>query len=284
MGFLFLCVSAFFSLLVAQFLKLAEIQPVRVLNVLVINYLAALIISFFSIDWVGFEEQKGLIPVLIHAAILGFLFIINFMIYSRSIDKNGMGVSIAAMRMSLVFPIILSLLVYKEAATTALITGIVLSFAALLLLVPSSKKEKKKQLKFATLPIMLFIISGITDSGLKIFEQEFSLFFHESKFLASLFFFAFITGSLILVFRNEFNFKWKEVVLGVVLGIVNLYSSYFLLLALKELPGSIVFPIVNLSIVFAGTLIGVIFWKDKPQKRQWVGLVLASISIMLLVI
>jgi uncharacterized membrane protein len=133
------------------------------------------------------------------------------------------------------------------------------------------------------LPILLFFISGITDSGLKVFEREFSMIFDESQFLASLFFFAFLTGAIILFVKNQFNFKMKELLYGSLLGVVNLYSSYFILLALKEIPGSIVFPLVNLSIVFVGTFIGVIFWNDRPDKKQWIGLVLASISILLLV-
>ncbi len=283
MGFLFLTLSAVFSLSVAQVLKLIEVRSLRVLNVLVINYLVAVLISVFSTDWTGFEEQTGLIPVLIHSAILGFLFIANFMIYSKSIDKNGMGISIAAMRMSLVFPILLSLMIYNEDVTTGLILGIILSFASLLLLVPSFKKNRRVQLKFAVLPVLLFFISGIIDSGLKVFEREFSMLFDESQFLSALFFFAFLTGSVVLLVRGQFNFKMKELIYGVLLGVVNLYSSYFILLALKEIPGSVVFPLVNLSIVFAGTFIGVIFWKDRPDKRQWVGLALASISIFLLV-
>ena len=199
MGFLFLKLSAVFSLSVAQVLKLVEVRSLRVLNVLVINYLVAVIISVFSTDWNGFEEQTGLIPILIHSAILGFLFIANFMIYSKSIDKNGMGISIAAMRMSLVFPILLSLMVYNEDVTTGLILGIILSFISLLLLVPSLKKDRRVQLKFAVLPVLLFFISGITDSGLKVFEREFSMLFDESQFLSALFFFAFFLSSRLQV-------------------------------------------------------------------------------------
>ncbi|MEO9884151.1 MAG: DMT family transporter [Balneola sp.] len=283
MGFLFLSLSAVFSLSVAQVLKFIEIRSLRVLNVLVINYLVAFVISIFSTDWNGFSDQTGLIPILGHSAILGFLFIANFMIYSKSIDKNGMGISIAAMRMSLVFPILLSLLIYDEEITTGLILGILLSFVSLILLVPSFKKDRRIKLKFAALPVFLFLISGIADSGLKIFEQEFSMFFDESQFLASLFFFAFLTGSIFLFVRKQFNFKMKELIYGILLGVVNLYSSYFILLALKQIPGSVVFPLVNLSIVFVGTFIGVIFWKDRPDKKQWFGLALALISIFLLV-
>tara|TARA_R110002124_G_scaffold183735_10_gene351263 strand:- start:2369 stop:3223 length:855 start_codon:yes stop_codon:yes gene_type:complete len=283
MGFLFLALSAIFSLSVAQVLKFIEIRSLRVLNVLVINYLVAVLISLFSTDWSGISEQTGIIPILLHSAILGVLFIANFLIYSKSIDKNGMGISIAAMRMSLVFPILLSLIIYNEDFSRGLIIGIILTFASLFLLVPSIKKDRRVQLKFAVLPILLFIISGLTDSGLKIFEREFSVLFNESQFLSGLFFFAFLTGTVILFARNQLNFKWKELIYGTILGIVNLYSSYFILMALKELPGSVVFPVANLGIVFVGTFIGVIFWKDRPDKKQWAGLALASISIFLLV-
>ncbi|MFY0683503.1 MAG: DMT family transporter [Balneola sp.] len=284
MGFLFLGLSAIFSLSVAQVLKFIEIRSLKVLNILVINYLVAFLISIFSTEWAGVSVNSGVIPIVIHSAILGFLFIANFMVYSKSIHKNGMGISIAAMRMSLVFPILLSLFVYGESITTGLIIGILLTFVALALLLPPIKKDRSVQLKYAILPVLLFVISGITDSGLKVFEQEFSILLDESQFLASLFFFAFLTGSVILFVRKQLSFIVKEVVYGIILGVVNLYSSYFILKALKEIPGSIAFPLANLSIVFVGTFIGVIFWKDRPDKRQWIGLALASISIFLLVL
>ncbi len=284
MGFVFLFISAGFSLSVAQILKFVEVKDARVLQILVINYLIAVILSSFSADWSDISNQVNLLPIWIHAAILGILFILNFVIYSKSIDENGMGISIAAMRMSLVFPILLSLIFYNESISVYLIIGIILSFIALILLIPDLRKNNRIQFKFASLPVLLFIISGVTDSGLKVFEQEFSFLVDESQFLSALFFFSFATGSIILLIRNQFNFKWKEILYGTVLGIVNLYSSFFILLALKEIPGSIVFPLANITIVFAGTFIGVYFWKDKILKRQWAGLLVASISIILLVI
>ncbi|WP_018126438.1 EamA family transporter [Balneola vulgaris] len=284
MGYLFITLSAFFSISVAQILKLVEIKSLRVLNVLVINYLIAVVVSALSTDWSNIAEQKAFLPIILHSSFLGVLFIVNFLLYSKSIDKNGMGISITAMRMSLVFPILLSLWVYQEPFTLHLGIGILLTFVALILLIPRSKKGEKVQLKYMLLPVFLFFISGITDSGLKVFEQEFSIFFDEPKFLTALFFFAFLTGSVVLLARKQFNFRKKEWAFGTILGIVNLYSSYFILLALKEIPGSITFPVVNLSIMFIGTLIGVWMWKDNPQKRQWIGLFVASIAILLLVV
>lgn len=282
MGMTYLALSAFFSLSVAQVLKVLEIRSIRVMNVLVINYFVAVAISIYSTEWDTFDSSFAMAPIWIHAGILGVLFIANFVVYSKSIDKNGMGVSIAAMRMSLVFPILLSLIVYNEPVSIPLILGIILSFIALFLLVPKLKKDHKIGVKITMLPIMLFFISGITDVGLKVFEQEFSRLMTESQFLAGLFFFAFLTGLSILSARKQLNFTLKEFLYGIVLGVVNLYSSYFILLALKELPGSIVFPVANLSIVFIGTFIGIFIWKDKLVSKQWIGLGLASISIFLL--
>lgn len=284
MGLTYLALSVFFSLSVAQVLKLLEIGKVRVLNTLVINYLVAAIISTISTDWDSLDTSVSLLPIWFHAGFLGILFIANFIIYSKSIDNNGMGVSIAAMRMSLVFPIVLSLTVYNEPVSLGLIIGIILSFVALFLLIPKLKSAVRRNPKITMLPILLFIISGVSDAGLKVFEQEFSTFMTEAQFLSALFLFAFITGLSILGARNALNFKKKELLYGLLLGIVNLYSSFFILLALKDIPGSVVFPLSNLSIVFLGSFIGIVIWKDKFTTRQWVGLVIASISIFLLVV
>ncbi len=117
---------------------------------------------------------------------------------------------------------------------------------------------------------------------MKVYERLFSNQISEQLFMGGIFFVSFLTGVVILLKRDKLHFSLKEIVYGIVTGIVNLYSSIFLLYALKMIPGSIVFPLVNVSLVILGTLIGVWFWKDKPSLKQWAGLLIAIISIVLL--
>ncbi|MDZ7806834.1 MAG: hypothetical protein U5K71_06935 [Gracilimonas sp.] len=286
MAFIFIFLSICCSLSIAQILKIAENNKMRVMSILVINYLAGSLISLFN----SAEFSSNSLNLLDHNLVmggmiilLGLIFIGNLVVYSRSIDRVGMGVSIAAMRMSLIFPIAVSLFVFGEELVPIRYLGILLALVALLLMVPRIKTKKISGLSDAWLPVLIFLMTGAADTGLKVYERVFASQLSEELFVSGIFFVSFLTGLGILIKRRELHFTFKEIVYGVITGIVNLYSSIFLIYALKLMPGSVVFPIVNVSLVILGTLIGVWVWKDKPTVKQWSGLAVAVISIILLI-
>lgn len=286
MAYLFIFLSICCSLGIAQILKIAENNKMRVMSILVVNYLAGALISLINSSELGtgnlIHIDHSLI-IGIMMTLLGLIFIGNLFVYSRSIDRVGMGVSIAAMRMSLIFPIAVSLFVFNEELASVRYFGIVLALGALLLMVPKIKKKKISGLSDAWLPVLIFLMTGTADTGLKVYEQLFRSELSEDLFVSGIFAVSFFTGLIILIKRRELHFTFKEIGYGIVTGIVNLYSSIFLIYALNLMPGSVVFPIVNVSLVILGTLIGVWIWKDRPSKKQWSGLAVAVISIILLI-
>lgn len=285
MGLFYIALSVFCSLSIAQILKLAENKKMRVLHILVCNYLAGFLISLFnSAEFSLFPEVSTDISIWLLglSALLGVIFIANMVVYSRSIDRVGMGVSIAAMRMSLIFPIAVSLFVFGETIGIIKYGGIILALASLLLMVPRIRTKSISGISDAWLPILIFLMTGFADSGLKIYEQLFAAQISEDLFVSGIFFISFLVGGSILIKRGEINFSYKEIGYGIATGIVNLYSSIFLIYALKLMPGSIVFPIVNVTLVVLGTFIGIFIWKDRPSVKQWSGLGIAIISIFLL--
>lgn len=285
MGLFYITLSVFCSLSIAQILKLAENKKMRVLHILVCNYLAGFIISLFSsAEFSLFPEVSTDVSIWLWglSALLGVIFIANMVVYSRSIDRVGMGVSIAAMRMSLIFPIAVSLFVFGETIGIIKYGGIILALASLLLMVPRIRTKSISGISDAWLPILIFLMTGFADTGLKIYEQLFASQISEDLFVSGIFFISFLVGGSILIKRGEIHFSYKEIGYGIATGIVNLYSSIFLIYALKLMPGSIVFPIVNVTLVVLGTFIGIFIWNDRPSVKQWAGLGIAIISIFLL--
>jgi drug/metabolite transporter (DMT)-like permease len=286
MGLLFIALSISCSLAIAQILKLAENRKIDVLKILVCNYLAGFLISLFNSKEFSVFPEISPDPnlwLIILMILLGITFIANMVVYSKSIDRVGMGVSIAAMRMSLIFPIAISLFVFGETIGGFKYFGIVLALASLLLMVPKIKTKSISGFSDAWLPVLIFLMTGAADTGLKVYERLFSTQISEDLFVSGIFFFSFLIGLGILIKRKELHFSFTEIGYGIATGIVNLYSSIFLLYALKLMPGSVVFPLVNVSLVVSGTFIGIWFWKDKPSLKQWSGLAVAIISIILLV-
>ncbi|MEO1022854.1 MAG: EamA family transporter [Bacteroidota bacterium] len=281
MGATYLLLSIAFSVGLAQCLKIAERPSVRVVPVLVVNYAAATVLGWFS----GSQIPTALpvVPVIM-GVILGILFIINLYIYGKTIQINGMGIGIAAMRLSLVVPILVSLIWFGESITTLQSIGIIVALSALFLMIPAFSPKTEIDLKQVGYPIALFVVSGGIDGSLKIFQELYAHQLEESYFLSVIFFCAFICGVLHLIFKKQFHFRWRELVLGVGTGIVNYGSTYYLLRSLTHVSGSVVFPVVNVSVVVAGTAIGYLVWKDHVRSRQWLGLCSATIALILLLL
>jgi len=76
---------------------------------------------------------------------------------------------------------------------------------------------------------------------------------------------------------------------GIALGISNYGSLYFIIRALNHqtnngntFDGSIVFGINNLGVIALSVLIGLLFFKEKLLKINWIGIIISFIAIYIL--
>ncbi|MBR6369487.1 MAG: EamA family transporter, partial [Bacteroidaceae bacterium] len=76
----------------------------------------------------------------------------------------------------------------------------------------------------------------------------------------------------------------KNVVGGVVLGLVNYFCTYTLMLSMKTIDSSFLFPVHNIGIVAIGAIVGWLAFNEKLRPHQILGIVLAAVSIALLCI
>lgn len=283
MGWLFIGLSIICSVSIAHLLKSADKRSLRILNILSVNYLVAMLIGFLLSDA---EVIRSVPPAstLIFSSLIGAIFILNFLLYGRSLVQNGIGVSVASMRLSLLIPIIASVFFYDEILADFRYIGVTLVFLSMYFLLPNPQIKGQGTLSSRMLLLILFVFTGIADAALKIYEREFQLQLSEYAFLSILFGSAFILSLIILGIRKALNFSTREVLFGIILGVVNLYSSFFLILALQQLNGAIVFSVTSIGNVLAGALVGFFIWNDQVSTKQKAGLALAVLSILLLVI
>ena len=101
-------------------------------------------------------------------------------------------------------------------------------------------------------------------------------------FLSTVFGIAGLIGAVILVFKKNVNIKLKNIFGGILLGVPNYFSMVYLIKALqtKNLNSSVIFTINNVAIVALTTLLAIVFFKEKLSKKNWLGIVLAIISIL----
>lgn len=265
----------------------------KLFNKFNINTLQAIIINYITACTLGITTAEGKISLAttVHtnwffgAVILGFLFISVFNVMALTAQRNGISAASVAGKMSVIIPILFSILFYNESAGFQKITGILLALAAVYL--TSVKSDSNIDLKKGLLlPLLLFLGSGIIDTSIKYIETAHLQNTGFQLFLATIFGIAFIIGSCIAIFqiiKGNANFKGKTLVGGIILGIINYLSMYYLIKALQVegLESSAFFTINNVAIVTLSTLIGLLFFKEKLDLKNWLGIAMAVISIAL---
>lgn len=270
------------------FFKLFDQYKLPNINGIVINYLVAAILGFAISDNRSvvldiFSESWA--PL---AIIIGVLFIVMFFVIGYSSIVSGMSLTTLASKMSVVIPILFSILYFGENVTEIKIFGLILAVVGLVLAV--FKKQKGGGLsKQFWIPIILFVGMGCVDSLVKYAQETYVNDDISSVFTALLFFVSFLVGLITMLFKPS-GFKAfrnpKVLLLGTGLGIVNYGSIYFLIRALnsKVFDSSVIFGINNIGIISLSAIIGYVFFKERLTKMNWIGLMICIVAILVLYI
>lgn len=285
MGIVFILLSVSCSLLLAHLLKLGEVKQYKVLNILTVNYVIAFGAAIGINAWNGLDVVPAF-PVWfwIFCAFIGFIFIANFFVLSRSVHLNGVGVSIAAMRLALLVPVLLSVFFYGELLTISKIAGILLVFGALFMLIAARRDVSLTKVGSAGLLLLLFFFSGMADASLKIYEEEMSAVASEAHLMSAIFMFSLLFGIAAVIKTGDIRrINLSEIKLGVSIGVPNLLSSIFLINAFAYFDASIVYSVINMLVVMGGALIGLLYWKDKVSRFEAIGMAMAVLAIIILI-
>jgi len=285
---LYLLLSVFFTSLV--FLILKEFNRFQIDNfqAIVVNYF----IAFFIGSW--FANSPVNLDLYINQAwtvgaiCISLIFIITFNLMAITAQKGGLSVMTIANKMSVVIPILIGVVLYKENLGAIRFTGIIV---ALLGVWFTSKKQDVSKLdkRFWYLPLLIFIGSGVADSLI----NHIQLFYVSQNSLAvfstSLFLFCGLLGVLVCVVKFVtigLKFTLKNIIGGVVLGVPNYFSIYYLLKALSQpnYESSFIFSINNLLVVLLSVILGVLLYKEKLSKQNYVGIVMSILAIVFLYI
>ena len=278
---IYLLLSVLSSTAIFVLFKLFNKYNVDTLQAIVFNYITACscgvvlynkpinIDSFISENW--FYAALG----------LGFLFISIFNVMALTAQKNGLSVASVASKMSVIIPILFSIVVYNETISFKKIIGIILALLAVYL---TSIKPKSNVVLTKTiyLPIILFLGSGVIDTSVNHFAPKGNL----PLFLSIIFACAGVIGLVsvsVKATKSKQKFNPKSIPFGIALGIVNYSSMYFLLKALRVdgYESSAIFTINNVAIVAVSCLTGLLLFKEVISSKNWIGIGLALISIIL---
>ena len=218
----------------------------------------------------------------VFGVLLAFMFVFSFFAFTKAVSVAGAALACVRARLSVVIPIIFSMLFFYEQANYVQFIGFLFTFFAFLLFYFSLKGKSATKAKIKEYAYLIFLLLGIgsNDFCMKIFEQK-RPETDTPFFLFVIFFFAFLY-TLAFVLLKRIRVKWDTVVLGAILGVPNIFSSFFLLGALVQLPAIIVYPVTNIGIILLTTLGAAIIWKEKFNVFGKWALIVGTTAIFLL--
>ncbi|OJX51881.1 MAG: transporter [Flavobacterium sp. 38-13] len=277
----YIVLSIICSVSVGALLKFSKRYSFDIIQVIAVNYILAL-----GLCYITFRPDASVVnsssPWKIYIG-LAILLPSVFLLLASSIKHIGIVKTDIAQRLSLFIPILAAYFIFKENFTTLKLMGLIVGFPAIFLTL--SKKQSDTQENRWIFPVLVLLGFGIIDILFKQIALEKSIPYTTSLFIV-------FCGALVLalcftiysVFVKKNLIQWKNIIIGAFLGILNFGNILFYLKAHKafsENP-STVFAAMNLGVIVLGSLVGIVAFKEKVTLKNYIGIVLALGSIVLI--
>ncbi len=282
---IYLLLSILSSSLIYVMFKIIDQKKINTLYAIVVNYFTALTAGSLLLER-EFSTQDLLGQSWLWGAIfLGVMFIVVFRLMAETTKRSGLSVVSVASKMSVAIPVTFVIIYYKEDLGILKILGILLALVAVYLASIKTKKGIQIEWKNLLFPLAVFLGSGVIETLIKFLEQNYVAKTDVALFSMTLFICAAGVGTVagfIQYQRKKIKFTYKELVGGILLGIPNYFSIHFFVLALRSYTNdSVVFVINNVAIVVLSTMLGIAFFNEKLLRKNWIGIGLAAVSIIL---
>ncbi len=282
----FLALSILSSSLIILSFKVIDRYSIRTFHAIAVNYWAA---TLLGLALIGFRKtplpdiDAGWLPM---ALVIGVLFVVMFYVIGLTAKKSGITVTAVAGRISVIIPILFSILFYREPVSLLKMTGIGLALPALVM-TTLKKKLAGVPAQVIYLPFLLFLGSGLVDSLVKYSQQEYLTGAGPFLFATSVFATSLLSSAVPILVRLKANraiFSPRTLLAGALLGIFNFSSLFFFIQALNHAPfdSSIIFGLNHLGIILTSLLAGVLFFREALNRTNLAGIGLACLAIILL--
>jgi drug/metabolite transporter (DMT)-like permease len=279
---LFLILSILCSVTVGVLFKTSRGTNSNNTQIIASNYVFALFLCslFFrpELKAVGMTAPWGIYVV------LGLLLPTIFLLLAASIKHMGIVKTDAAQRLSLFIPVLAAWLLFREEFNLLKIGAFMIAIPALLFLLakPSDNTENKWGY-----PAAVLIGFGIIDILFKQIAASTALPYTTSLFL--IFGIAFLLTMAVVVYEVLFKkvkINLRNLILGGLVGIFNFGNIFFYLKAHQAFANnpSTVFAGMNLGVILIGSLVGLFIFKEKLTQKNFVGLFLTLVAVVLIVI
>ncbi|MDF2673778.1 MAG: hypothetical protein K0R09_2043 [Clostridiales bacterium] len=303
---IYLILAILCSSSIALILKYSENRSMNRLAVTTFNYFTAFMVSlimivlkpsvylniqefslsslesdFYNVILKGnglFSEGSSFIWAVFLGLVTGVFFFLSFIYYQKSVNENGASLSGTFGKLGILIPMLVSIFIWKELPNALQWIGIFLAITSILMV--NLSFNSKTPAKINPTLILLFLFGGIAEFQNKLF-QKYTIIEYKDIFLFCVFFTSFII-SLVYTIRSKDKVKVRDILVGLLVGIPNLFSSYFLILALDLIPTSVAFPLYSAGSIIFISLGSLILYKERLTLKNKLAIFLVIIALVLI--
>lgn len=268
------------SIAIAVILKLNERSGGDRFVLICANYLVAAALALLLLG--GRVADVSALTLVLGSA-TGIVYVLGFLLLLAGIGRGPLAVAVTVMRLSVALPVVVSIFAWREVPGPPQWAGLGTGLAAIVLFglgIGAGNHRRGAGSGFIVLMAAMFLVMGLGDVLLKAFRET-APDVERLAFTFILFGFA-AAFSLALIVARPRPVDRSTVLLGMLLGVPNLFSTVFTLLALRAVPASIAFPFINLAVIFGTTLIGLVLWRERLGRLALAGLAVAAVALVLL--
>lgn len=208
----------------------------------------------------------------------GAVFFLGFLFYQLSVRRHGVGLAGAFAKVGILIPMALSLVLWREMPKALQWCGIGLAVFSILLVNWPGRGQLKGALKPALL--LLLLCGGLSEFSNKVFERH-GLVTHKSIFLATTFSVALLCSFAGLALSRR-PITRRDVLTGFAVGVPNIFSSFFLISALSQLPAAVVFPAYGAGTIVIIVVAGALIFGERLGPREKVATALIVVALVLI--
>jgi drug/metabolite transporter (DMT)-like permease len=276
---IFLLFAIFCSVSIGILIHFSEVRKYHRISVMAANYWMASFLGYqlSSPITIRFTYTEWILSVL-----GGITFVAGFLAIMISIKQKGLAIPVTIMRLSVIYPVVISVLFWGERITFPIAFALILTFTSIgLFTVKENMKKTIIHVREHWIPVFLLItVMGMADTLTRALE-----YYGSPKKFESYLFILFGTAGLVtsvLLFIQKEKITGPSLLAGLLLGIPNYFTSHFILKALSQLQAVIVFPVFNLGVIVISVLFALILLKEKLTFYEKWGIVVAIPAILLL--
>lgn len=263
--------------------KLFPKYSVNVTQAITVNYVIAIVFGLTQTEGNFHPEEYIGRSWFWMSVIVGISFIVVFHLFAESAKRAGVAITSVAAKMSVVIPVMLGFFLFNDPAGIIKVSGIILALLAFYL---TFKKKGKMSVRLSIIlfPLLIFLGNGFNDSMLKL-VQHYHINNDYEQFLVMVFLIALLSGLFASIVRGKKRrspFKLKNLIAGIILGLLNWYSTYFFIAGMQFFDVSVFVPLVSVSVVTLSSLVGYLVFREQLSRVNWIGIVLAMVSIFLI--